>query len=99
MPKIDARGVFGKADISSQALLDEKALVACMAYVDLNPVRAKMAKVPEDSEYTSIKKRIDTFQSSAKQPTKLAKFVGNPREPMLLCKYYLSSSTIYFKVV
>jgi hypothetical protein len=41
-----------------QALLDEKALAACLAYVDLNPVRAKMAQAPQSSEYTSIAERI-----------------------------------------
>ncbi len=29
-----------------------------MAYVDLNPVRAKMTKTPEQSDYTSVRERI-----------------------------------------
>ncbi|TWI65536.1 hypothetical protein LZ24_03036, partial [Desulfobotulus alkaliphilus] len=41
---------------------DEKAILAAMAYVDLNPVRAGMAKTPEESEYTSIKERLDALK-------------------------------------
>ncbi|NCD35403.1 MAG: hypothetical protein EOL87_18605 [Spartobacteria bacterium] len=41
-----------------QRLLDESAILTCMAYVDLNPVRAKMAESLEDSVYTSVYERL-----------------------------------------
>ena len=75
MPRTTAHG---------QALLDEAALMACMAYVDLNPVRAGMAITPEASDYTAVRRRIAYLKNPAEpsQPTTLMPFVGNLRKAM-----------------
>ncbi len=51
-------GKFWESRFRSQALKSEEALLSCMAYVDLNPVRAEIADTPEHSEYTSIRERL-----------------------------------------
>jgi REP element-mobilizing transposase RayT len=75
-------GRFWEGRFKSQALLDESAVVACMAYVDLNPIRAKMEKTPETSAHTSIKKRTVAVKNKHRQPNTLMPFVGNHRQSM-----------------
>ncbi len=66
------KGHFWEARFKSQALLDVNALLACMAYVDLNPIRAGKAGSLEDSLFTSINRRLSI--SSSKKNTHLLPF-------------------------
>ena len=57
-------GKFWQARYRAVRLLDETAILACAAYVDLNPIRAAMAETIETSDYTSAQQRALELRDS-----------------------------------
>jgi REP element-mobilizing transposase RayT len=54
----DCTGRFWEGRFKSQALLDERAVLAAMAYVDLNPIRADITDQLDQCDHTSVQKRL-----------------------------------------
>ena len=61
-----ARGAFFEGRFESVAILDEESLLATCAYIDLNPVAAGIAEVPEASPHTSVTARVEHVKAQGR---------------------------------
>jgi len=63
-------GRFFQDRYRATRLVDEASLLACAAYVDLNPIRAAMAPTLEASNHTSVQRRIEAITQPSAEPAK-----------------------------
>ena len=62
----DCTGHFWEGRFKSIRLLDAAAILACMVYIDLNPLRAKMVQALRDSTFTSILQRLKVLRRKSR---------------------------------
>ncbi|MDR9765875.1 transposase [Shewanella baltica] len=73
----ECKGAFWEGRFKSQALLDEQALLACMMYVDLNPIRAGIADSVQSSDFTSIQERLNVLNPHINAPQRAKNTADN----------------------
>ena len=77
----DCTGRFWEGRFKSQALLDKAVILAYMVYMDLNPIRAKIANTPETSKHTSIQTRLTSIKRDTTNA--LMPFIDHSRQDTL----------------
>ncbi|MFT6034252.1 MAG: hypothetical protein ACI854_002798 [Arenicella sp.] len=73
-------GRLWEGRFNSQAHLDSRALLACMAYVDLNPVRASIASLPATPKHTCVKQRTDFLVKKLPEKRTIESVIGINQE-------------------
>jgi len=74
-------GRFWQGRFKCQLLLSEKSILAAMAYVDLNPIRAKVAESVTSCKHTSVRIRGKAVRGDLKA-------AAQPLKPLLGCQSY-----------
>lgn len=72
-------GRFWQSRYKAVRILDEETLLACAAYVDLNPIRAALAETLEASDYTSVQRRIESLKANANAASEPSSLGSRPR--------------------
>ncbi len=77
-------GKFFQGRYRAVRILDEESLLACAAYVDLNPIRAAMAETLETSEFTSVQRRIESLQQATSSMSSKESLVNSFLSPLTI---------------
>ncbi len=83
-------GRFWQGRYKAVRLLDEAAILACSAYVDLNPIRAALAETLEDSRFTSAGLRLQALADTVEVANMPNNKVSPPDPEVLPADSFLS---------
>jgi len=86
-------GRYWEGRYKSQALLDETALLSCMMYVDLNPIRANMSEDLAHSDFTSIQERIECYKQTDKKGNTEESGSSQTKQPPALIPFGLTQES------
>ena len=78
----DCKGKFWEGRFKCQALLEPRAVLSCMAYVDLNPARAALCDTLADSDHTSIQRRLSEREGLSAKIKSSRSSLDRPLKPV-----------------
>ncbi len=87
-------GKFWQSRYRAVRLIDEAAILACAAYVDLNPIRAAMAKSIDESQFTSARLRLRASNESIEDTPRRIDVASSPASQNPTCLRSQESSSL-----